>query len=65
MIPAAYRAAEMIDRGVEFTGGDLARASGMPKDQASEHIRKLLRQGVIRRVAEVHKVRIYQSARAG
>jgi DNA-binding MarR family transcriptional regulator len=64
MIPAAYRAAELIDRGLEFTSGDLSRAADMPKSRASAHIRKLLRQGVIRRVAEVHKVRIYQSTRA-
>jgi transcription initiation factor IIE alpha subunit len=61
-IPPAYRAAELINTGREFTGGDLMRVTGMTKHKVGALMRKLADQGVIRSVGIVHGTPIWQKA---
>jgi alkylated DNA nucleotide flippase Atl1 len=63
-IPNAYRVAEFIDSGREFTGGDLMTLTGLPRQHVGALMRKLADRGVIRSVGIVSGTPIWQSARA-
>ncbi len=62
MIPRSYRAAEFIDRGREFTGGDLATVSGLSRHHVGELIRKLAAQGKIVCTGRIGDRRIWKRA---